>query len=216
MDVKTWIEIVELVLKIVVAIAAGGWAFSLLVLLKQRELAQAALRKSEAEIRDIELRSRHVDAQIRDIELKAKQQAVVSVGIESTVYRSPEGGYILLAVVELTNRGGRNTKIKWRDEPPAFRVRVVKFDAEGMASYDSVKELQVPLTLDPTSVPNSHIIRAGGTESISFSIRVPIAGVYLLSFRGVVDEQERTESAKLGADLPVAWTGNRYVLVGDA
>ena len=215
MDVKIWVDLIDLGLKIVVAFGAGVWAVALFRLLHQRELAQAALRKSEADIRDIELKGKLADAQIRDLELKAKQQAVVTVAIQSTVRRSPEGGYVLLAVVEITNRGGRNTKIKWKDELPAFYMRQVKFGADGTASYDLVKELRVPLTLNPQAEPKSHILRAGGTESIHFPIHVSISGVYLLSFRGAVDEQEREESAKLGAELPVVWTGNRYVFVGD-
>jgi hypothetical protein len=224
MDVKIWVDLIELglkigelELKIVVAIGAGAWAVALFLLLRQRELAQAALRKSEAELRDIEKQGKVADAQILDLELKAKQQAVVTVTIQSTVRRSPEGGYILLAVVKLANRGSRNTKINWKGELPAFYVRQVKFDADGMPSYDLVnqKQLSVPLTKNPEVKSKSHILRAGGTESIHFPIHVSISGVYLLSFRGVVDKQERAEAAKVGAKSPVAWTGNRLVFVGD-
>jgi len=215
MDLKTRIDLIELILKIVVAIGAGVWAVFLFRLLKQRELAQAALRKSEAEISDIEKKCKLADAQIRDLDLKARQQAVVTVAIQSTVQRSPEGGYILLAVVTLVNSGGRNTQIKWKDELPAFSLRQVKFHDDGTVSYEVVKELRVPLTLNPQAEPRSHILRAGGTESIHFPIHVSISGVYLLSFRGVVDETERKESAKLGAELPLAWTGSRLVFIGD-
>jgi len=215
-ELRTWIELTELGLKIVAVVGAGIWAVAFLLLLRKRELAQAALRKSEAEVRDLELKAKHVDAQIRDLELKAKQQAVVRVDIQATVRRSPDSsGYIILAAVELTNHGGRNTRIKWKDEPPAFYVRSAKLNADGKPDYGPPTEFRVPLTLDPDSEPPSHIIRAGGTESIPFAVQVSSPGLYLLSFRGVVNEQEHAEAQKLGAEMPTAWTGNRYVLVGD-
>jgi hypothetical protein len=216
MDLKTWVELIELGLKILAVFGAGCWAVALLLLLRQRELAQAALRKSEAEIRDLELKAKHVDAQIRDLELKAKQQAVVRVDIQPTIRHSPDGsGYIILAVVELTNCGGRNTKIEWKDELPAFSVRLARLGTDGKPDYHPPTAFRVPLTLDPESEAVSHVIRAGGTESIPFALRVSSPGLYLLSFRGAVDKQERAEAQKLGAELPVAWTGNRHVLVGD-
>jgi hypothetical protein len=35
------------------------------------------------------------------------------------------------------------------------------------------------------------------------------------SFRGTVDGEERAEAERLGLQLPEAWTGNKYVLVGE-
>jgi hypothetical protein len=215
MDLQAWVGLIELGLKIVAVLGAGVWAVALLFLLRQRELSQAALRRSEAEIRDFELKARHVDAQIRELELKAKQQAVVRVDIQAAI-RASGSGHIILAVVELTNRGGRNTKIKWRGEPPAFYVRFAELGGDGKPHYGPATECRVPLTVNPEFEPISHVIRAGGTESIPFAVRVASPGLYLLSFRGLVDEQERAEAQELGVEMPVAWTGNRHVLVGDA
>ena len=117
--------------------------------------------------------------------------------------------------MELTNRGGRSTRIKWKDEPPAFYVRLAKFGADGKPDYDPPTEFRVPLTLNPDFEPPSHVIRAGGTESIPFAASVSSPGLYFLSFRGLVNEKERAEAQELGTKMPVAWTGNRYVLVGD-
>jgi hypothetical protein len=222
MDFKEWIEVIELGLKIVAAVAAGIWAVFLLKALRRRELAQAELLEKDASIRDIEfkhkqatadyeLRMRQADAQIKEIQHKTKQEAIVTVDLKPTVYRSPDGnGYIILAVVVLANHGTGETMIRWSG--PAFFVRLVNFDAEGKPKYAGETKLEVMQTLNPTNQARSHIVRASGTESLTFVLRVPVAGLYLLSFRGPVDQQTRQE---VGATLPGAWTGNVYVLVGD-
>jgi hypothetical protein len=90
----------------------------------------------------------------------------------------------------------------------------VRFDADGRPEFGKFpKEFRVPLTLQPDLEPVSHVIRAGGAESIPFAIRVTTPGLYLLSFRGMVDEEERRVSETTGAELPVSWTGSKFVLV---
>jgi hypothetical protein len=68
---------------------------------------------------------------------------------------------------------------------------------------------------DPLSEPLSHVLRFGGTESLHFALRVSVPGLYLLSFRGAVDPEEHKEGKELGAELPTAWTGSRYVFVDE-
>ena len=198
-DVKTWAEIVEIGFKCLAIVTAGVWAVLLLFMLRQREQAQANLRKTDAEIRRLDLESR--------------KQAVVRVDINPTVHRDPDGsGYIILATVDLTNRGSRNTQVKWRNEPPAFYVRPARFGTDGRPEYEDAAEFRVLATLNPDHEPPSHVIRAGGMESIPFAFRVSSPGLYLLSFRAAVDEQERSVSMESGATKHVAWTGSKYVL----
>jgi len=220
LDPDTLIALGELILKVAVVLFGGTWAVLLFRLLRQREQAQINLRRSEADIR-------HTEAQILDLELKTKQ-AVVLVDMRVETYRHRDA-YIIYAVVELTNCG-RNTRIIWKDQPPAFSVRMVKLNEEHHGpsrripmqngiedrDYDLIGEFRVLRTLDPKAEARSHIVRAGGKESLPFTALVPSPGLYLLSFRGVVDEKDRAEAAKLGVELPVAWTGNRYVFVDDA
>lgn len=202
MNTNAWIEICDLILKTVVVIGAAFWAIVLLVILKKREHALIDLRLKEGEL--------------RDIELKVNRQAVISVDIQPTIIRSPnDNGYVIIAVVILANKGNRNTRIKWRDEPPAFSVRLAKFCNNGQVDYGSPLDFRVKLTWDPRLESVSHVIRAGATESICFAGKVTEPGLYLLSFRGTVDEKERDEAKELGAQLPVAWTSNRYVFVGE-
>ncbi len=122
------------------------------------------------------------------------RKAAVAVDIRPTITRSLDGdGYLIAAVVELANRSSQNTKIDWKDESPAFHVRPAKFDADGKPKYDPPTRFRVPLTFNPKSGAISHIIRAGTTESIPFAFKVASAGLYLLSFRGTVDGEERAE-----------------------
>src|ERR1700730_881448 len=120
---------------------------------------------------------------------------MVLVDIQPSIHRSADGkGYIIAAVVKLTNPGGQNTRIKWRGELPAFSVRLANFNDAGKADFAPPTDLRVPLTLDPKSEAVSHVVRAGGIESMSFALRVSVPGLYYLSFRGVVDERERAEA----------------------
>ena len=212
-ELQPWIPIAELVLKIVVAIAAAVWAVALLFLLRQREQAQTNLRKSEAEIRDLDVRRKHVEAQILDLELKTRQ-AVIVVDIKSAIH-DLENAHVILAVVEITNCGSQNAHISWTHQEPAFSVRRVKLGSGGQTDYDLVAAFRVRMTRDPRSEARSHVVRAGGKESLPFAVQVPSPGVYLLSFRGAVDEKDRIEAAKLGVHLPVAWTGSSHVVVGN-
>ncbi|MCI0736875.1 MAG: hypothetical protein L0Y50_11505 [Beijerinckiaceae bacterium] len=200
---QSWIEFVELSLKAIAVVGAGVWAFAALRVLQSNETADVSLRNSEAGLRELELRVR--------------QQAAVSVDIKPEVQRCMDGeGYVITAVVELANRGSQNTTINWKEQPPAFHVRLAKFDTDGKPKYDPPARFRVPLSLNPRSGAISHVLRPGATESIPFAFKVASAGLYLLSFRGAVDTQERSEAERHGLQLPEAWTGNKYVLVGQS
>src|SRR5450631_418897 len=198
---KSWIDLIELGLKVIALFGAGLWAFAVLRLLRHGDSADGV--------------ARNADARIRELEMREKLQAALAVDICPAITRSPDGdGYLITAVVELANHGSQNTKINWKDEPPAFHVRLAKFDADGKPKYDPPLRFRVPLTFNPKSGAISQVIRAGTTESIPFAFKVASAGLYLLSFRGVVDGEERAEAEMLGLHAPDAWTGNKYVLVG--
>lgn len=223
--------------KFATVFGVGFWAAALVILLHQRELAQASLRKSDAEVRDYDVKIKRAEAEIREselrlevqaltgireaeaklrqLELAMKTQAIVSVTIDSSV-RLWNGGYILTAHIQISNTGTQDTRIKWEGEPPAFYVRSVEFDPDGKEKYGEPQKLHVQLTLDPDLKAPSHLIRAAGTESLHFALRVSRAGLYLLSFRGAVDNEERERVKKeSGVKLPTAWTTSQYVFIGD-
>jgi hypothetical protein len=207
---RAWLEIIELLLKCLAIVVAGIWAYTIFRLLKQREQAHAVLRKTEAEIRGLELQSQQTEA---SLEITSRKQAVVTVEIVASARPVIERGYIVLATVNLKNSGNRNTRIKWLGELPAFYVRAVSFNEHNKPEFGNAIELQPSLTVAPDQQPLSHVIRAGGTECIPFAFKVSSAGTYLLSFRGAVDEEERMLSAEAGARMPTAWTGSRYLVI---
>jgi hypothetical protein len=141
---KAWIDLIELGLKVIAIFGAGIWAFAVLRLLRKDDNATVLARDTEARIRELELR--------------AKLQAALAVDIRPTIARSLDGdGYLITAVVELANRGNQNTKINWKDEPPAFHVRLAKFD--GMANRNTIRPFGSGflslLTLNPARFPMS-------------------------------------------------------------
>jgi hypothetical protein len=212
-DPKILIAFGELLLKAAAVLAAAIWAVLLLRLLRQREQAEVNIRKSEAEIRDLDLKQKYVEAQIADIQLKTTQAVIlVDIGVKTHRHRD---AYLMIATVELTNLGSQNTRIMWKDQPHAFSVRMVELQEGEGANYKLIGTFPVPRTLDPTAEALSHVVRAGGKEVLPFAARISCPGLYLLSFRIAVDERDRAEAKKLGVELPTAWTGNRYVLVDD-
>ena len=70
MDLKTWTELSELVLKIAVPLGAAIWAFSLLFILRQRDTALAALHKTDADTRKADAEARKLEAEYRRIRAK--------------------------------------------------------------------------------------------------------------------------------------------------
>ena len=239
-DVKTWLAMIETVLKVVVAFVAGLWAFFLLFHLRQRARATAEIQKIQidAEKAKVDIEKQKNDMQInhiktlidldnhrsesiseelkiQELELKIRKQVNVSVNIEvdDSVARKD---HPLITTVSVTNHGNEATKIKWHGEPPAFAVRFVSFDVNGKAQYSGLKEFPVMLTRDPTQPALSHVIRAGATETLLFAFQPHQPGLYLLSFRGATDDDVREEARKYGVQLPTAWTAKRYVYVADA
>ena len=192
---RAWIDLIELGLKFVALFGAGIWAIAVLRLLRQS--GSATVLPGD------------LAARIREIELRANLQPAIAVDIRPTITRSlNEDGYIITAVVELANRGNLHTKVTWKDEPPAFHARLAHFDADGRPKYDPPVRFRVPLTSNPKTAAISQVIRAGSTKSIPFAFKVQAAGLYLLSFRGGIDGEERAEAERLGLPLPEAWTGN--------
>jgi hypothetical protein len=180
-DPKILIAAGDLILKVAVALFGGIWAVLLLSLLRQREQAAVNIRKSEAEIRDLDLKKKHVEAQISDLELKTRQ-AVILVDIRVEICRHRDD-YIIVAVVELANCGSQNTRIIWEGQPPAFSVRMIRFNNDGGVDYDLIGAFRVPLTLDPKSEAPSHVVRAGGKESLPFTARIIPRPVFVVVSR---------------------------------
>lgn len=202
MDASSWVDLGELLVKVLAVIGALVWGGKFL---HQRDLAQVQLSNLQ-----IDLDAKFLDLQAKLIE----QQTAIRIEIQATLERNPDGsGYVILSTVEIINDGGTNTRFNWGSDP-SFYLRAVSF-ADGKPVYEQEIGYRVPLTINPSATAVSHIVRAGRRESIHFAIPVSSPGLYLLSFRGALDDQDRSVSQELGANQSVAWTANRYIFVDD-
>jgi hypothetical protein len=231
-DIETWLSIIGTALKVLVALGGGLWAFFLLFHLRKRAQADAAIendrwdtekKKDEIQISHIKLLmdyekhrigAQSEEAKIKELEFKIRKQVSVSVDIQVDM-SSASQDYIVIVTVALTNHGNEATKIAWVNQPPAFSVRHVAFDNDGLHHGPS-RDFPVMSTRDPTIPALSHIIRAGTTETLTFAFQPEQPGLYLLSFRGAVDEDVRKGTEIYGIRMPTAWTAKRYVFVSKA
>jgi hypothetical protein len=197
-------EVVKLV-EIMAVVIAGGWAIYGFIVLRQREKASAELRR--------------IDLESKNAEIEARAVAVLCVEISATSAPRPDGhGYCIFSEVTLNNVGKRDTRIKWKGEDPAFIVRRTEFSTNGAPQYpDPPIKIRVRQARDPNNEALSHVIRAGGTQRLTFVANVPTPGIYFVSFRGVLDPEEQGISFDAGtrSGNPVSWTSVTYVLISD-
>ena len=188
--------------KIVTALFAAGWAVLVYVLIRL-PLARAGLLKSQME-QD-------------EYQRKKSLKAGLSLGIQATVHRNPGGrGYVIVAVVTITNRDDSEIKrIEWKGAEAPFHGRLAEFKSNGEPEYVRDRALFVRKTSQPNDKAEGHRIRPGATESLSFAIVVSDPGVYLLSFRIPVDQEDQKAAKARHMDLPATWTCNTHVVVGD-
>ena len=205
----------------------GAWAIFGFRVLRRRERADAELKKLTLEMRDLEL-SEHkhgadiskLDAETRKLtleEVKLRGQAAVHVAIAASCRRAhDQSGFYIFANVTLTNSGTHDTRIKWQGEPAPFSVRPVRFPPNEPPRFDAAAlELRVRQTRNPNEDAVSHVVRASASERLAFVAHIASPGVYLLAFRGAVDESERKASSEAGAILPTSWTAQEYLIVDE-
>lgn len=195
-DIKRLVEIALMAL-------AAAWGVVGFLMLKQRQKAIADVRK--------------VDLESKRLELDLRQTANIEVEIVATSQPEVDGtGYFVLAEVTLSNLGSRDTRILWEGKPAAFSIRRTTFNANGQPQFTSPAiELRARQARDPNAEPVSTVVRASGKQRLAFAARVPEAGLYLLAFRGAVEEREAEVSVEAGAQKlnPMAWTGTKFLVV---
>lgn len=196
---------VKILAEIATLFVVGFWAVYGFIILRKKEKASAELKNTELEMKKAELALRQI--------------AVVKTYISSTVKKNNKTeGYYLLCEVTLTNEGKRDTRLKWHGETPPFAVRQVIFDDRGIPTYPE-DPILIPVrqTVNPELEAVSHILRAGGKQTLPFAVLVQNSGVYLLSFRGVVAPEEASISVEAGTQQQntVSWTATKYIVVED-
>jgi hypothetical protein len=195
-DIKRLVEIALMAL-------AAAWGVVGFLMLKQRQKAIADVRK--------------IDLEAKRLELDLRQTANIEVQIVATSQPDCTGtGFLVLAEVTLSNVGSRDTRIVWAGRPAAFSVRLTTFNAQGQPQFESpAVELRTRQARDPNIEPVSTVVRAKGKQRLTYAARVPEAGLYLLAFRGTVEDREAEVSVEAGAQKanPMAWTGTKFLAV---
>ena len=193
------------IVEIFAIVVAGCWAIYGFIVLHQREIAAAELRK--------------IDLDSKKAEIEARAIAVICAEISATSTPRPDGqGYCIFSEVTLNNIGKRDTRIKWKGEAPAFTVRRTEFKTNGAPEYpDPPINIRVQQARNPKFNAQSHVIRAGGIQRLSFIANVNSPGIYHVSFRGVLDPEEQRVSIDAGtySGNPVSWTAATYVLISN-
>jgi hypothetical protein len=139
-----------------------------------------------------------------DTEIEAKQESL-----------GPEPGFYISINIKLTNRGNRNTYFDFtRTTLKVFRVGFEESGGKGSEAGTQIEEfLQV--------LPGSEgmVLRTGGTVSRPLFVKVPMAGLYLITFEVPVSDTDMQVYKESGgkenegkADKPV-WAAFNYVLV---
>ena len=153
-------------------------------------------------------------AEIQKLQREASIGAVVEISITTSHHTRPHDPYAYVsAVVEIENKGSRNTRLVHGGNERPFSVFAVDYQDDGSLKYERQAAYPVLLSTAPSSRSPSTIVRAGGREKIPFYFRVSSPGVYLLIFRAPISEEEKAVGKELGLDFPANWVAKKYLVV---
>lgn len=192
-EIETLARAVQAVVTALALLVAGAWAIYTF-----RALGQVA-------------RSR---AEIQKFEREARIGAVVEISIRTSQHTRPDDpdAYVS-AVVEIENKGIRNTRLEYGKDRRPFRVFSVERRNDGSLRYELRVACPVPVSTAPAISSPSTVIRAGGREKLPFYFRVSSPGVYLLVFTAPTSEEERAVGEELGLRFPGNWMAMEYLVV---
>jgi len=229
-----WKDGIDLAIKFAVAVYGAVWAYYLLRVLRQRELARISESKGIEEIEKlkIELRSLAAEKSLQidklgrenqkldqDIEILRRQlrlRTIITIAIEASVVPNPDGqGFIVLGIIELINQGNLDVRFAWEEQEPPVRMSRVRFRTDGAPAFDQEAQARVRMTSQPNADAPAHIVRAGGKEAVVFALFARVSGLYLLSFRAEGAPLDPKEAEKIDTGRPRPWTASRYILVGE-
>lgn len=207
-DWKSLLEVLELLLKCAAIVAAGLWAAYTFGSLGQIARAKADIAKTEAE-------RRRAEAEIERLSEQGRVGAVIQIRMTPRVETLPnDPGKYLSVTAEVTNSGTRNAQIDYPKPPEApFTAYAVTADAGGGLSYERVAAAQVVSGVNPRFRSKRLLVRAGGTERLSFFTRVPGAGLYLLVISVPVSEREQEVARQFGFEAQGRWSAKQFFVV---
>jgi hypothetical protein len=204
-DIKLYAEISEVVAKILALFLTGAWAIFGLVAFRQRQAATTTLRKAEAEAATLELNS--------------KRRAVLDIVVtHESRQEITDTGYLITLLATISNSGVAPAYLKLcEEEGVGLRIQRARFSTTGdMIFPDKPIVLPIRNASDPGKPARSRVIRAGGVSRLSSVFRVQEPGVYAISFRAPMDENNRQSMIEAGADINrrLYWSATSFAFVG--
>jgi hypothetical protein len=199
-EFATLAKAVQSILTPIALVVAAGWAIYTFRALGQITRSRAEVQKTEAEI--------------QHLQQEARIGAVVEISITTSQHTRPNDRYAYVsAVVEIENKGSRNTRLVHGGNERPFSVYAVDFEDNGSLKYEFQAAYPVLRSTAPSSTSPSTVVRAGGREKIPFYFRVSTPGVYLLIFRAPISEEEQDIGKMLGLKFPANWVAKKYLVV---
>ena len=144
-------------------------------------------------------------------------QAALEIRINATEIGpgSAEDRCLVEAVVEIENKGTRNTRLPWEEQVRPLSVYPVSL-TKGEVEHSSAEQTHgVRQSRYPNTSATATIIRAGTTERIPFLIEVRRGHVYLLAFVAYLSRRDRRRSERAGTPTgrPTSWSGRTYIRI---
>src|SRR2546423_2487710 len=228
-------DLIDLIIKLALALYGAIWAYYLIRVLRQRELARITESKGIEEIEKlrieistlavekglqiekIQLENNKLAQEILQLQRNQQRTTNITVALDATVVRNPDGqGFVVLGAIELFNQGNQDIRFPWEDQEPPVRMSRVRFKPDGQPEFGTEAQIRVRMTRQPSVTAPAHIIRAGGKEAVVFAVHAPAAGLYLLMFRAEGAPLAPDQAAKPHTGRPLPWTASKYVLVSEA
>ena len=189
------------------ALGGGVWAWY-----KFGELREKS--RAEAKIRESELTQRKTEMEICVKEDEANVGAAIEISIRASRQSLPnDSSRYVSAIVEIENKGRKNTRLEYGESRDPFFVHAVNIKEDGSLVFKDRATHSVPVGRSPEEKSPSVIVRAGGREKIPFFFRVSSPGLYLLVFAARVSGEEQAVGEKLGFKFGGAWVAKEYFVV---
>ncbi len=196
---------IESILVSLAVLLGGIWG-----LVSFRALREIPFRR--AQIAHLEAELRKTEEEIRQIELSNRKQAILAISIHATQVSLPDDTQRYISVVvSIENRGSRNTRLPTSRSP--FVVRAVEVDDGDALTFTQEQSYQVRRASDPRHPPPNIIVRAGGIERIPFFCAVSRTGLYLLTFHVSMTEREQEVAEREGFSFAGSWVAKEYMIV---
>ncbi len=156
-------------------------------------------------------------AELHIIEKKMREQGLLDLKITASPTTLPnDSAHYISAIVEISNRGDRNTLLRFRDFFP-FAAHRVTFDPSGETQFHTpVRAKALWGFPDKTDLYELNMI-PGGVQQLPFFVKFEEVGLYFVSFAVALSPADFVDHLKAGSgrdpDLASMWNVTSYVVV---